>query len=92
VIPPLSALELQQIERPFDDPAWVFEIKFDGFRSLAKIEGGVCELISRNENVFKRFAKLSRALPDDLKGVVDVVLDGEKSSFWTTAARPSSTS
>ena len=55
----------------------MFEIKFDGFRSFAKVEGGVCELISRNENAFKRFAKLSRALPDDLKGVVDVVLDGE---------------
>ena len=77
MIPPLSALELQQIERPFDDPDWVFEIKFDGFRSLAKIEAGECTLISRNNNVFKRFDGLRRALPSDLKGVRDVVLDGE---------------
>jgi bifunctional non-homologous end joining protein LigD len=77
VIPQLSALELQQIDRPFDHADWVFEIKFDGFRSLARIDAGECTLISRNNNVFKRFEGLRRALPADLKGVRDAVLDGE---------------
>jgi len=38
--PSISALELQQIDAPFDHPDWIFEIKFDGFRSLAAIENG----------------------------------------------------
>jgi bifunctional non-homologous end joining protein LigD len=34
----------------FDHKDWVFELKYDGFRSLAVIHGGRCELISRNGN------------------------------------------
>src|SRR5262245_21649462 len=75
-IPRLSALELQQIPKPFDHAEWVFEIKYDGFRSLAQIENGVCRLISRRNNVFKRFDDLRRALPADMKSD-EVVLDGE---------------
>jgi bifunctional non-homologous end joining protein LigD len=55
----------------------VFEIKFDGFRALAQIEDSECTLISRNNNVFKRFDGLRRALPGDLKDVRGAVLDGE---------------
>ena len=29
---------------PFDDPEWVFELKYYGFRWLAVIQGGRCEL------------------------------------------------
>ena len=35
------------IERPFDDPAWVFEIKWDGFRVIAKVGQGKAVLLSR---------------------------------------------
>ena len=35
-------------EAPFDDPAWVFESKWDGFRMVASIEGGKVTLYSRN--------------------------------------------
>ena len=37
---------------PFDDPEWVFELKYYGFRWLAVIQGGRCELISRNRHPF----------------------------------------
>ena len=37
---------------PFDHPEWVFELKYDGFRSLAVIHDGRCELISRNGHPF----------------------------------------
>jgi bifunctional non-homologous end joining protein LigD len=73
--PSISALELQQIDTPFDHPDWIFEIKFEGFRSLAAIENGKCNLIGRN--AFKRFPDLRIALPGDLKGVTEAVLDGE---------------
>ena len=26
---------------PFDDPGWIFEDKYDGFRMVAKIESGI---------------------------------------------------
>jgi ATP-dependent DNA ligase len=31
---------------PFDDPAWVFELKHDGFRALAYIADDRCNLVS----------------------------------------------
>jgi bifunctional non-homologous end joining protein LigD len=76
IIPTISALELQQINRPFDGPDWIFEIKYDGFRSLARIESGVCRLISPNDNAFKRFSDLAKAIPGDITAD-DAVLDGE---------------
>jgi bifunctional non-homologous end joining protein LigD len=33
---------------PFDDAGWVFEDKYDGFRMVAKIDGGRVTLYSRN--------------------------------------------
>src|SRR5262245_17213499 len=75
MIPRISALELQQIPKPFDHPDWVFEIKYDGFRALARIENGVCRLVSRRDNVYKRFGRLRNAIPGDVKSN-EVVLDG----------------
>lgn len=37
------------VDEPFDDPEWLFEIKWDGYRALAYIDGDV-RLISRNQN------------------------------------------
>jgi len=47
---------------PFDDPEWVFELKYDGFRSLAVIEHGRCQLISRNGHQFASFSALAESL------------------------------
>ncbi len=33
--------------RPFDDPDFLYEVKFDGFRALAYVNDGHCELVSR---------------------------------------------
>ena len=33
---------------PFDDPDWLFALKYDGYRSLAVIEHGRAQLLSRN--------------------------------------------
>jgi len=38
------------IEKPFDGPDWLFEIKWDGYRAIAFIEGGKIRLVSRNQN------------------------------------------
>lgn len=60
----------------FSHPDWLFEIKWDGFRSLAVVEHGKCRLISRNGNEFKTFADLGAVLPSELRADA-AVLDGE---------------
>ena len=61
---------------PFSHPDWLFEVKWDGFRSLVRIERGVCKLVSRNGNEFKSFAVLNEAIASELKPH-SAVLDGE---------------
>src|SRR5436190_6506999 len=37
---------------------WIFEVKWDGYRAIAYVRGGECELVSRNEkDLTKRFAE-----------------------------------
>jgi bifunctional non-homologous end joining protein LigD len=43
---PVTLAQLQ--ERPFSDPNWVFEIKWDGVRAIAQIEGGKTTLWARS--------------------------------------------
>jgi bifunctional non-homologous end joining protein LigD len=80
-LPKLEPLDLQDIRTPFDDPEWLFEVKYDGFRALAFIDSGECQLVSRTDHTYKRFADLRRALSaafDAKNAVVDgeiVVLD-----------------
>jgi bifunctional non-homologous end joining protein LigD len=60
---------------PFDDPGWVFEDKYDGFRMVAKIESGKVTLYSRNGQVISgNYIEVARAL-EGVKG--DAVIDGE---------------
>jgi bifunctional non-homologous end joining protein LigD len=47
---------------PFSHPDWIFELKWDGFRSLAYIDNGRCRLVSRNGNDFNSFPKLSESI------------------------------
>jgi ATP dependent DNA ligase domain len=55
---------------------WLFDLKYDGFRAVAYIRRGRCNLVSRNGNPFDRFAMLADQVAAAL-GVVDAVLDGE---------------
>jgi bifunctional non-homologous end joining protein LigD len=59
---------------PFDHPDWIFELKYDGFRSLAVIQNGRTQLVSRNCHPFNSFAQLKN-LP--LNSAGKTVLDGE---------------
>src|SRR5687767_9590666 len=68
-------MPLARLAQPFDHPDWIFELKHDGWRALAHLKDGRCELISRNGNVLKSFPALCTQV-----GTVicdDVVLDGE---------------
>jgi bifunctional non-homologous end joining protein LigD len=50
----LSPMLATLVERPFSDPAWLFEIKWDGARTLAWIEDGAVRLRSRAGNEVTR--------------------------------------
>ena len=63
-------------ERAFSDPNWLFEIKWDGVRALARIENGICALRSRNSvDITQRYPELA-SLPGAL-AAREAILDGE---------------
>ena len=57
---------------------WLFEIKWDGYRIIARVAGGEThELRTRkDQNYVERFAHVARELPKALK-TTDCVVDGE---------------
>src|SRR6201995_5818159 len=60
---------------PFDDAGWVFEDKYDGFRMVAKIDGGKVTLYSRNGKIISHsYIEVAKAL-EGVKS--DAVIDGE---------------
>ena len=63
-------------KEPFDDPDWLFDLKYDGFRALCYLEQGGCRMISRNGNLMSRFDGLSDRITASLD-VGDAILDGE---------------
>src|SRR5712664_4040939 len=60
-------MPLSRKPEPFDHPEWIFELKYDGFRSLAVIQNGRCELISRNGHPFNSFTELRKELTCTLR-------------------------
>lgn len=62
-------------DKPFDDPEWVFEVKWDGYRAIAILNGKTVILQSRNEKPFnEKFYPVYNSL---IKWNQHVVLDGE---------------
>src|SRR5262249_51311067 len=63
-------------KEPFDDPDWLFEFKYDGFRALCYLEQRGNRLISRNNNIMTRFDALADQVAAALN-IDDAILDGE---------------
>ena len=81
---PVKKLDPSQFIRPmlatatksiFNDPDWVYELKWDGYRVMAHIKDGEVHLHSRNGiNYTEKFGRLKQ----DLEGIAhDAILDGE---------------
>lgn len=63
------------VDKPFDNPDWIYEVKWDGYRALAYIDKKYLELRSRNNNSFnEKFYPVYDALK---KWPVRAVVDGE---------------
>src|SRR5262245_53941543 len=52
----MRPIRLSRRSEPFDSDQFIYELKIDGFRALAHIDGGQAQLISRNGNTFRGFA------------------------------------
>jgi len=64
------------VDDPFSDPKWIFETKWDGFRSVCFIRNGKARLVSRNQlEMTPQYPELA-----DLPKQIDAreaILDGE---------------
>lgn len=60
--------------KPFNDPAWVWELKHDGYRALLIKEGARTSLLTRKGNELIGFFPEIAA---DLLKMPDMVIDGE---------------
>ena len=74
--PAWRPMPLLRIPTPFNHPEWLFELKHDGFRALAVIDGSSCQLISRNGHVFSQWPELGEELTRAVR-TERAVLDGE---------------
>ena len=61
-LPRIPHSRLIRAPEPFDDPDWLFELKYDGFRAMAYVQDGRAELISRKGNGYESFEPLRSRL------------------------------
>lgn len=51
------------VEEPFDDPQWVYEVKWDGYRAISFVSNGQAQMVSRNQNDLSgEFPEIAREL------------------------------
>jgi len=76
---PLQPMLATLIDAPFDNPAWVFESKWDGFRLVARIEDHRVTLYSRSGLIVSdNYKPIAKALEKFRK---NAVIDGELVAF-----------
>jgi bifunctional non-homologous end joining protein LigD len=71
----IKPMKATLVDEPFDEPGWLFEVKWDGYRAIAvlnKEEGA--QLISRNNLPFEKYYPINDAMK---KWGINAVLDGE---------------
>ncbi|XZF12420.1 DNA ligase D [Chitinophagaceae bacterium MMS25-I14] len=60
------------VDEPFNDPEWVYEVKWDGYRAIASISKGKAELISRNNIAFDKYYPIIDLLKSwNIRAVID---------------------
>jgi bifunctional non-homologous end joining protein LigD len=75
-LPMVEPIALAPRPDPFDDPDWIFEPKYDGFRGVVYASALGCEIRSRRDIPLKRFRGLWERIAE-VVGPREVVLDGE---------------
>jgi bifunctional non-homologous end joining protein LigD len=67
-------------DQRFDDPAYLFEPKYDGFCGLLYLSGRECHFQSKRGNVLKQFEQPCYWVREELR-VKEAILDGEMVSL-----------
>lgn len=64
------------VDKPFDDPGWAYEVKWDGYRAMGFcLKNGDVQILSRNNKQFnEKFYPIFQVLQTWKK---DIVVDGE---------------
>jgi len=70
----IKPMKATLVDEPFDEPGWLFEVKWDGYRAIANISKDEVSLISRNNLPFDKYYPINDALK---KWNMNAVLDGE---------------
>ena len=71
----LSPMLATLTDEPFDDDEWDFEVKWDGYRSIAFLNKGSAQLQSRNGNSFnEKFQQIYEAVNN---WNINAIVDGE---------------
>jgi ATP-dependent DNA ligase len=55
-------MPLVRLPEAFDHRDWLYELKHDGFRALAYVEGHLCGLVSRRGHTLTKFTLLSEEI------------------------------
>jgi bifunctional non-homologous end joining protein LigD len=75
-LPVVEPILLVPRTEPFDDPAWLFEPKFDGYRGLLYVTPKGCHIRSKRGSILQRFQQLCYWVREELP-VKEAILDGE---------------
>ncbi|KEO84312.1 hypothetical protein EL26_05965 [Tumebacillus flagellatus] len=78
---PVVPMQPVQVDEPFDDPKWLYQIKWDGVRMLTYLDESAVRLVNRklNDHTVK-YPDLTSVLPEQVRAK-SVVLDGEIVGF-----------
>jgi bifunctional non-homologous end joining protein LigD len=71
----ISPMLASLASKPFDDPGWLYEIKWDGYRAITFLKDGKVDIISRNSKSFQlTYYPINEAFKN---WTINAVLDGE---------------
>jgi bifunctional non-homologous end joining protein LigD len=70
----IKPMKATLVDESFDDPDWLYEVKWDGYRAVAFINKGDVQLISRNNLPFDKFYPINKILKS---WKLNAVIDGE---------------
>ena len=70
----IKPMKATLVDEPFDDPDWLYEVKWDGYRAIALINKAEVELMSRNNLPFEKYYPINKSLKS---WKTSAVIDGE---------------
>lgn len=76
-LPRIEPIIARVRQKPFDDPRYQFEVKYDGYRGIVYFERDHgCRILSRSGKTLTQFQPLCEAIAAEL-GVQNAIFDGE---------------